>query len=84
MCLIVIVCGDVCVSLYVCTIHSHAYHFMHKPWHHANAYTLSCIIVTEMPESEPTEPAEVVEHESGVEFVVEQKENEGKQLSINF
>jgi hypothetical protein len=42
----------------------------------------SCIIVTEMPENEPVEPAETVESELGVEFVVEPEENQGKQLSM--
>ena len=36
----------------------------------------SCIIVTEMPESEPVEP------EPGVEFLVEPEENQGKQLCM--
>ena len=42
----------------------------------------SCIIVTETPESEPVEPAESVEPEPGVEFLVELKENQGKPLSM--
>jgi hypothetical protein len=42
----------------------------------------SCIIVTEMPEDEPVEPAETVEAEPGAEFVVGQEENQGKQLSM--
>jgi hypothetical protein len=42
----------------------------------------SCIIVTETSENEPVEPAETVEAEPGAEFVVEQEENQGKQLSM--
>ena len=42
----------------------------------------SCIIVTEPPEKEPFEPAESVEPEPGVQFVVEPEVNQGKQLSI--
>jgi hypothetical protein len=41
-----------------------------------------CIIVTETPEDEPVEPAETVKAELGAEFVVEQEDNQGKQLSI--
>jgi hypothetical protein len=42
----------------------------------------SCIIVTETSEDAPVEPAETVETEPGAEFVVEQEENQGKQLSM--
>jgi hypothetical protein len=42
----------------------------------------SCVIVIETPENEPVEPAETVEPEPGVEFVVEPEENQGKQLSM--
>jgi hypothetical protein len=42
----------------------------------------SYIIVTETLENEPVEPAETVEPEPGVEFVVEPEENQGKQLSM--
>jgi hypothetical protein len=42
----------------------------------------SCIIVTETSENEPVEPAEIVETEPGVEFIVEPEENQGKQLSM--
>jgi hypothetical protein len=42
----------------------------------------SCIIVTETPEDEPIEPTETVETEPGAEFIVEQEENQGKQLSM--
>ena len=42
----------------------------------------SCIIVTEPSEVEPVEPAESVEPEPGVPFVVEPEVNQGKQLSI--
>ena len=42
----------------------------------------SCIIVTEPSENEPVEPAESVEPEPGVQFVVEPEVNQGKQLSI--
>ena len=43
----------------------------------------SCIIVTEPSENEPVEPAESVEPEPGVPFVVEPEVNPGKQLSIS-
>ena len=42
----------------------------------------SCIIVTEPSENEPMEPAESVEPEPGIPFVVEPEVNPGKQLSI--
>ena len=42
----------------------------------------SCILVTEPSENEPVEPAESVEPEPGVPFVVESEANRGKQLSI--
>ena len=42
----------------------------------------SCIIVTKPSEDEPVEPAESVEPEPGVPFVVESEINPGKQLSI--
>ena len=42
----------------------------------------SCIIVTELSENEPVEPAESVEPEPGVQFVVESEAIQGKQLSI--
>ena len=42
----------------------------------------SCIIVTETLESEPVEPAESVEPEPGVEFLVEPEENQDKQLCM--
>ena len=42
----------------------------------------SCIIVTEPSENEPVEPAESVEPEPGVPFVVESEANPGKQLSM--
>ena len=42
----------------------------------------SCIIVTEPSENEPVEPAESVEPEPGVQFMVEPEVNQGKQLSI--
>jgi len=42
----------------------------------------SCIIVTQPSENEPIEPAEVVEPEPGVQFVIEPEENQGKQLSM--
>ena len=41
-----------------------------------------CILVTELSENEPVEPAESVEPEPGVPFVVESEANQGKQLSI--
>jgi hypothetical protein len=42
----------------------------------------SCIIVTETPEDAPVEPTKTVETKPGAEFVVEQEENQGKQLSM--
>ena len=42
----------------------------------------SCILVTERSENEPVEPAESVEPEPGVPFVVEPEANQGKLLSI--
>ena len=42
----------------------------------------SCIIVTKPSEVEPVEPAESVEPEPGVPFVVESEVNPGKQLSM--
>jgi hypothetical protein len=42
----------------------------------------SCILVTETSEDVPVEPAEFVETEPGAECVVEQEENQGKQLSM--
>jgi hypothetical protein len=38
--------------------------------------------VTETLEDEPVEPAEIVETELGVEFVVEPEDNQSKQLSM--
>jgi len=43
----------------------------------------SYILVTEPSENEPVEPAESVEPEPGVPFVVEPEVNQGKQLSMN-
>jgi hypothetical protein len=42
----------------------------------------SCIIVSKTLEDKPVEPAETVEAELGAEFVVEQEDNQGKQLSM--
>jgi hypothetical protein len=42
----------------------------------------SCIIVIETPEDEPVEPARTVEAKLGAKFVIEQEENQGKQLSM--
>ena len=42
----------------------------------------SCILVTEPPEVEPVEPAESVEPEPGIPFVVESEVNPDKQLSM--
>ena len=42
----------------------------------------SCILVTESSENEPVEPAESVEPEPGVPFVVEYEVNLGNQLSM--
>jgi hypothetical protein len=42
----------------------------------------SCIVVTETPEDAPVEPTEFVETEPGAECVVEQEENQGKQLTM--
>ena len=44
--------------------------------------SLTCIIVTEPSENEPVEPDESVDPESGVQFMVDPKVNQGKQLSI--
>jgi hypothetical protein len=55
---------------------------MHELWHHANAYTHSCIIATEPSENETAEPVEVVEPEPSVEYMVEPEENQGKQLRM--
>ena len=41
-------------------------------------------LVTEPSENEPVEPAESVEPEPGIPFVVESEVNQGKQLSIFF
>jgi hypothetical protein len=38
--------------------------------------------VTETPEDAPVEPTEFIETEPGAERVVEQEENQGKQLSM--
>jgi hypothetical protein len=59
-----------------------SYQHMHDLWHHANAYTHSCIIETEPPENETAEPSEAVEPEPDVEYMVELEENRGKQLSM--
>jgi hypothetical protein len=42
----------------------------------------SCIVVTGTPEDAPVEPTEFVETEPGAKCVVEQEENQGKQLSM--
>jgi hypothetical protein len=42
----------------------------------------SCIIVTETSEDAPVEPTETVGTEPGAECVLEQEENQGKQLSM--
>ena len=44
--------------------------------------THSCILVTKSSENEPVEPAESVEPEPGIPFVVESEVNPGKQLSM--
>jgi hypothetical protein len=54
---------------------------MYELWHHANAYTYSCIIATEPPESF-AELVEVVEPEPDVKYVAELEENRGRQLSM--
>ena len=41
-----------------------------------------CILVTELSENKPVEPAESVETEPGVQFTAEPEVNQGKQLSI--
>jgi hypothetical protein len=38
--------------------------------------------VTETPENEPIEPAEIIEIEPGIDFIVEPEDNQGKQLSM--
>ena len=55
-------------------MHDHGIKLMHT--------SHSCIIVTETPESKPVEPAESVEPEPGVEFLVELEENQDKQLCM--
>ena len=55
---------------------------LHNSWYHINASNHSCIVVTEMSESEPVGPTEVANPEPGVEYVVEPEENQGKQLSM--
>ena len=42
----------------------------------------SCILATGPPEVEPVEPAESVEPEPGIPFMVESEANQGKQLSM--
>ena len=42
----------------------------------------SCITATEPSETEPVEPAESVEPEPGVQYVVEPEANQGKQLNM--
>jgi hypothetical protein len=67
--------------------------FLLLPWHcipsHFHIISIilmhishSCIIVTVTLEDAPVEPTETVETEPGAEFVVEQEENQGKQLSM--
>ena len=45
-------------------------------------YTSIHILVTEMLKSEPVEPTDTIELKPYVKFVVEPKENQGKQLSM--
>ena len=56
-------------------MHKHSIALMHA-FH-------SCIIVTEPSENESVEPAESVEPEPGVPFVVESEAIQGKQLSMS-
>jgi hypothetical protein len=62
------------------------YHCMSSHFHIIGTILMhtshSCIIVTETPEDAPVEPTETFETEPGAEFVVEQEENQGKQLSM--
>ena len=60
----------------------HAVYFMHNRSIALTHAFYSCIIVTEPSENEPVEPAESVEPEPGVPFVVEPEVKPGKQLSI--
>jgi hypothetical protein len=73
-----------------CILAFHAFSFLislsyHvQIWHDANICIHSCILVTETLENEPVEPTEIIEPEPSVEFVIESKENQGKQISIIF
>jgi hypothetical protein len=62
------------------------YHCMSSDFHIIGIILMhtshSCIVVTETPEDAPVEPTETIETEPGAEFVVEQEENQGKQLSM--
>ena len=60
--------------LVISLVHKHSIMLMHV--------SPSCMLVTEPSEVEPVEPAESVEPELGVPFVVESEANQGKQLSI--
>jgi len=60
--------------LVISLVHKHSIMLMHT--------SHSCIIVTEASDVEPVEPAESVEPEPGVQFMVEPEVNQGKQLSI--
>ena len=60
--------------LVISLVHKHSIMLMHT--------SHSCIIVTEPSEVEPVEPAESVEPEPGVPFVVESEVNPGKHLSM--
>jgi hypothetical protein len=72
--------------LLVLSVTSFPFHIMSSHFHIIGIILMhtshSCIIVTETPEDAPVEPTEFVETEPGAECVVEQEENQGKQLSM--
>jgi hypothetical protein len=76
-----VVCVPPCVECYFISIPYHAisFHVIGIILMHTSH---SCILVTETPEDAPVEPTEFVETEPGAECVVEQEENQGKQLSM--
>ena len=75
-CLCSLVCSHVMLSI----LHDISFHT--QIYHHFNICIYSCIIVTQPSESESVEPTEVAEAEPGVEFFVEPKKNQDKQLSM--
>ena len=69
-----------CIVFHPCFIYSMSFLCHRIILMHASH---TCIIVTELSENEPVEPAESIEPEPGVPFVVEPEVNQGKQLSMN-